>query len=288
MANTLGETRHYFLGLGPEGFHRIAYRQWDGGGERTIFCAHGLTRNSADFAFLGRALAERARARVVAIDMVGRGASDWLSDGKNYTYLQYMADAASLIARLDCTRIDWIGTSMGGLLGMMLAAQSKTPLRSLFINDIGPFIPQQALARLAGYVGVSMQFGDRAEALAHLKRIHAPYGPLTAAQWEHMAESCLAPDPWRLTYDPKIADNLRVASEAGSVDLWPVWEKIAIPILTYWGEESDILQADTVARMRQKSAVKAWSGIGHAPALYSEEQIAPIVAWITAQAADPS
>jgi len=156
-----------FLGLGPHGFHRIAYVEWGEARDPAVICAHGLTRNGRDFDRLAAALADARR--VVCPDMAGRGRSDWLADGAGYGCPQYCADMNALIARLAVEAVDWVGTSMGGLIGLMLAAMPGSPIRRLVLNDIGPFIPKAALERMAGYVGKDPGFADRAALEAYLR-----------------------------------------------------------------------------------------------------------------------
>src|SRR5258708_7287546 len=148
------------LGLGPRGFHRLAYVEWGEACSGTVICAHGLTRNGRDFDRLAASLA--GARRVVCPDMAGRGRSGWLADAADYGYQQYCADMNALIARLGVEAVDWVGTSMGGLIGLMLAAMPESPIRRLVLNDIGPFIPKAALERMAGYVGKDPAFADRA------------------------------------------------------------------------------------------------------------------------------
>lgn len=275
---------NYVLGLSPAGFHRLHYVSW--GKEdapRTIVCVHGMTRNSRDFDFLAQAIVASLPARVIAMDVVGRGDSDWLSDGALYTYPQYLADANTLLARLDCRQVDWIGTSMGARIGMILAAQPNHPLRSLFMNDLGPAIPRPALERLASYVGRSGTFETFEALLDYTKKIHAPYGPLTEKEWQHLAKVNARQDrdgSWRLAYDPKININLEAALKLPAPDLWPLWDKVQIPSMLYWGEKSDILLPEDAARMGQKAKLVGWPGIGHAPSLLDEKQIAPIIDWL--------
>ena len=174
--------------LGPHGFHRLAYWEWPGPkGARTVLCVHGLTRNGRDFDALAEALS--ATCRVVCPDVVGRGKSEWLSDPADYGYSTYLADMAALIARLDVEAIDWVGTSMGGLIGMMLAAQPGAPIRRLVINDVGPLIAKEGLERIASYVGRDPSFRDLAELEAALRVVAASFGPLSDAQWRHLADA---------------------------------------------------------------------------------------------------
>jgi len=270
------------LGLSRRGFHRLAYR--DGGGSGpTVVCAHGLTRTGRDFDRLAEALAPRWR--VVCPDMPGRGASDWLADPADYAYPQYLADMTALAARLDSDGVTWIGTSMGGLIGMMLAAQPGTPIRRLVLNDVGPFIPKAALERIAGYVGRDPVFADLDGVEAHLRKVHAPFGPLCDADWRHMAEHGHRRDAdgrLRLHYDPLIAHNLRAAALA-DVDLWAVWEQVRCPVLVLRGAESDLLLAETASRMARHgpgARVVEFAGIGHAPALMERTQIEVVAGWL--------
>ena len=195
-------------GLSPRGFHRLHVTLWgEAGTQESVICAHGLTRQGRDFdALAGRLAADGLR--VACPDVVGRGRSGWLRDAAGYGYPQYMADTVPLLAALAAEQVDWIGTSMGGLLGMMLAAQPDTPIRRLVINDVGPFIPKAALERIGGYLGQDWRFPDLAAAEAHLRQVHAPFGPLSDAQWRHLTEHSVAAAPdgqYRFAYDPGIA-----------------------------------------------------------------------------------
>ncbi len=165
----------------------MAYVAWgDGEAASNVVCVHGLTRNGRDFDDLASRLAENRR--VVCPDVVGRGVSDWLPDPAQYQTPQYVSDMAALIARMDVGWVDWVGTSMGGLIGMALASQAGTPIRRLVLNDVGPFIPKSALERIAEYCGKAKPFAD-IDALEHyLRQVHAPFGPLADPQWRHLAE----------------------------------------------------------------------------------------------------
>ena len=276
------ETGH-FLGLSQAGFHRVAYRSAVSNAPPVV-CVHGLTRNSGDFNILARQLSDIRR--VVAPDVVGRGASDWLANPKLYGYPQYCADMTALIARLDVAQVEWIGTSMGGLIGMMLAAQPGSPIRRLVLNDIGPFVSQSALNRIASYVGSDPAFDDLAALEAYLREVHAPFG-LTDAQWRLMAEQSARPRPdgrLGLAYDPAIAVPIK-AAPIEDVDLWALYDRIQCPVLVLRGALSDILSADTAAEMTARgprATVKTFEGIGHAPMLMADDQIAAVRTWLDA------
>ena len=177
---------HSLSCLGPHGFHRIVYREW---GEpdhpHVVVCVHGLTRNSRDFDPLAAHLAKRRR--VICPDIAGRGESPWLPHPGDYGYPLYLSDMAALIARAGVETVDWVGTSMGGLIGMFLAAQPGNPIRRLVMNDVGPLVPKAALERLASYVGVDPAFDGLPQLEQYLRQICAPFGPLTDAQWQHLA-----------------------------------------------------------------------------------------------------
>lgn len=277
-------TSHFFLGLNPSGFHRLHYVIWgDEKAERTVVCVHGMTRNSRDFDFLAQEIVRSLGARVAALDIAGRGDSDWLPDGAYYTYPQYLADVTAFFARLNCNRVDWIGTSMGARIGMLLAAQAQTPIQSLFMNDLGPSIPKAALERLTEYVGKAPIFANFDEVLAYTKKVHAPYGPLTGGQWHHLARCSARQNKdgsWRLAYDPAIGMNLELAVKQGVGDVWPLWDKVTVPSFLYRGMESDLLLPETVEKMRAKAKILEWPGIGHAPALMDKAQIDPIIDWL--------
>ncbi len=275
QTKTTGMRKRSYLGLGPHGFHRLAYVEWgDPAAGRTVVCVHGMTRNGRDFDDLARALAEEDR-RVACPDVAGRGESDWLAVKEDYGFPQYLADMNALLARLDVATVDWVGTSMGGLIGMMLAALPGTPIRRLVMNDIGPFIPKAALDRLGRYVGKDPSFPDPAAAEAYVREVYAPFGPLPDEKWRHIAEHSIrraADGSWRLRYDPAIAGTL--AGE--DVDLWQVWEGVECPVLVLRGAESDILPAavaEEMATRGPRAEVLELPGIGHAPALMTDDQI---------------
>lgn len=272
------------LCLSAAGFHRIAYRDWGpAGATRLVVAVHGLTRNSRDFDELAAALAA-ADLRVICPDIVGRGDSDPLSDPKGYGYPQYLADMAALIARLDVESVDWIGTSMGGLIGMMLAALPNSPIRRLVINDVGPFISKAALVDILAYVGQDPLFPDIESAEAYFRETYAPFGALTDQQWRDMTRHStrVADDGLRLKYDPRIAEPFReIALE--DLNLWSLWEKISCPTLTLRGVESKLLTRETAEEMSRrgpKAELLEIPGCGHAPSLKSASQITALRDWL--------
>lgn len=256
----------------------MAYRVWPGPPGRTpVLCVHGLTRNGRDFDVLARDLS-RDRT-VICPDVVGRGDSDRLTDLKEYGYPRYLADMATLLARLDVESIDWIGTSMGGFMGMLLAAQIGHPIRRLVLNDIGPFIPKAALDHIGTYIGKASAFPDLAAAEAYQRAVAAGFGRLTDAQWRHMAEYMTRPDGSGgrvLAYDPLIAVAFR-DQPTKDVDVWPVYDRIAVPTLVIRGAQSMLLLADTAEEMTRRGPRAQLAMVpdaAHAPALMDADQIA--------------
>ena len=279
------QERH-FASLSPHGFHRVVYRQWgDPGNPRVVVCVHGLTRNGRDFDALAAALADRFR--VVCPDMPGRGDSEWLADPNDYTFPTYLTTLTTLLAHAAIERCAWVGTSLGGLLGIALAAQRNTPLERLVVNDVGPVIESPALARIAAYVGADPHFESFAALEAHIRAVSAPFGALSDAQWETLARTTarqLADGSWRLKYDPGIALPFRVQAEQKG-DVWPLWDAISCPTLLLRGAESDLLAPATAAAMRTrgpKPRLIEFPGVGHAPMLLDGAQIAPVAAFLDA------
>jgi pimeloyl-ACP methyl ester carboxylesterase len=267
------------LGLSAVGFHRIAYTDWgDATADRVVVCVHGLTRNGRDFDVLAEDLAG-VGVRVICPDVVGRGRSDWISNPGLYGYAQYLADMTALIARLGVAEVDWVGTSMGGLIGIMLAAQPKSPIRRLVVNDVGPFVPKAALDRINDYVGADPLFEDVASLEAYLRFVLAGFGDLPDECWRQMAEysSRVRPDGrLGLAYDPGIAYGFK-NKPVDDVDLWSVWDSVRCPVLVLRGANSDLLLPDTAKAMTErgpKAQVVEIPGTGHAPSLMLDDQIA--------------
>jgi pimeloyl-ACP methyl ester carboxylesterase len=279
---------HDFRSLSPHGFHRVVYREWgDADNARIVVCVHGLTRNGRDFDTLATALADRFR--ILCPDMPGRGDSDWLRDPNDYAFPTYLTALTAMLAHAHADRVAWVGTSMGGLLGIVMAAQPETPIVRLVVNDVGPTLEAAALARIGSYVGLDPVF-DSFEALeAHVRAVSAPFGPLSDAQWEQLSRTTARQLPdgsWRLKYDPGIAVPFR-ASGSRPADLWPQWDAIRCPTLLLHGAESDLLSSAAAAAMRTRGPrpeLIEFAGVGHAPMLLSPEQIAPVVSFLDASA----
>jgi pimeloyl-ACP methyl ester carboxylesterase len=280
----MGMTEHSILGLGPHGFHRLVYFEWgDPANERVVICVHGLTRRGRDFDFLARALEERYR--VVCVDLPGRGQSDWLTVAADYQPSTYVQDMAALIARIGVEQVDWIGVSLGGLMGMMLAAQPKTPIRGLVLDDIGGYVGIEALQRIAANVGQDPGFADQRQLEAYMREINTGYGPLTDAQWAHLVAHGSRRDEtggWRLHYDPKLAEPFKQGFSE-PVELWPLWDLISCPVLILRGSESDILTSETAVEMvvrKPGTRLVEFEGVGHAPMLMDSAQIEVVRQWL--------
>jgi pimeloyl-ACP methyl ester carboxylesterase len=264
--------------ISASGLHRMAYTEW---GERdnpnVLVCAHGLTRNGRDFDDLARALA--ADYRVICPDVVGRGRSAWLRDPAGYGFPQYVADMMVLLARLDVESVHWLGTSMGGLIGMFIAGQADSPIKRLVLNDVGPVITGESLRRIGEYVGRAPQFETFEDAEKYIRLVSAPFGALSDQQWRHLTEFSLRhADDGRLEmrYDPGIGAPFRQMMVLQNVDLWPIYDSIRCPTLVVRGADSDLLTPETLhamaARGPRPQTVEI-PGVGHAPMFLEASQI---------------
>ncbi|HEX3864610.1 MAG TPA: alpha/beta hydrolase [Stellaceae bacterium] len=270
--------------LGPQGFLNLAYGEWQGPpGAPTVLCVHGLTRNSRDFDFLAEALS--ARFRVICPDMPGRGRSDWLDDSADYSFPFYLAVIGALFARLDVASLSWVGTSMGGLIGMLVACLPQAPIDRLVLNDIGPVVAREGLQRIGDVVGRDPAFSNRQEMEVHLREVCAPFGRLTDAQWSHLAEHAgrtRSDGRLGLAYDPKIGDAFRASTPGAALqdlDFWEFYDRIRCPTLVLRGAQSDVLRATDAAVMSGRgpyAQIVEFQGVGHAPALMADDQIAAI------------
>jgi pimeloyl-ACP methyl ester carboxylesterase len=271
---------HRLLCIDTHGFHHIAYYEWPGPpGSPTVLCVHGLTRNGRDFDTLAQALSRDFC--VICPDVVGRGKSDWLCHGEDYGYPVYINDIVVLLARLGVEEAYWVGTSMGGLVGMLMAAMPHTPLRRMVINDIGPLIAKEGLERISGYIGQDPSFPSVEAIESYLRQVAASFGALTDAQWHHLAIHAARKKPdgtLGLAYDPALAEAFR-RGPVQDVDLWKQWDQIACPTLVIRGARTDLLRASDAQAMTQrgpKAQLFEVPDAGHAPALMAEDQIAAI------------
>src|SRR5262245_29606575 len=251
-------------------------------------CVHGLSRQGRDFDYLAVDLAAAGR-RLICPDLVGRGRSGRLRNPDEYALPQYCADINALIARLGVQQIDWVGTSLGGLIGIVLAGLPGNPIRRLVINDIGPFLPWAGLARIGAYVtAMPADFHDLGEAEAYFRQVLAPFGDLPDEQWRHITRHSVAWHPSRERYvmlcDPGIVRAFRNPWHYG-LDIWKYWTAIRTPVLVIRGAQSDLLPADLARDMvgrNSRAEVCTIEGCGHAPPLMSAEQIEPISHFLNA------
>jgi pimeloyl-ACP methyl ester carboxylesterase len=266
--------------LSPAGLHDMAYVEWgDEDNPRVLICAHGLTRTGRDFDFLAHVMSDRYR--VVCPDVVGRGRSAWLRDKRHYTVPQYCADMVTLLARLEAETLHWVGTSMGGLIGMALAAQEGTPIARLVLNDVGPVVTAASIARIGDFLGRAPRFRSVDEAEAYVRFVSAPFGALTDAEWRHLTVHALRQMPdgsYAMAYDPGIAEPFRLEMGSGKdVELWPLYDAVTCPTLLLRGAQSDLLTAGTSRTMTErgpKARLVEIPDVGHAPVLMAADQIA--------------
>ena len=275
-----------FVGISTRGFHRIAYTEWgEPSSPRVVVCVHGLSRQGRDFDRLAVALA-RDGYRVLCPDLVGRGRSDRLRNPDEYALPQYCMDMTALVARSGVASVDWIGTSLGGLISMVLAGQAASPVRRLVVNDIGPFMPWSALHRLGSNLrSAPADFADFAAAEAYYRTVLAPFGELGDAEWRHLTEHSVERGPdgrYRMLCVPMFARAFRTGL-LYNLSLWRYWDGIRCPTLVLRGEPSDLLLEGTAAEMARRNPraeVVEIPGCGHAPSLLDADQIAIIVGWL--------
>ncbi|QCB48567.1 alpha/beta hydrolase [Hydrogenophaga sp. PAMC20947] len=278
----------------------MAYWDWparaEQGAQHVVICVHGLSRQGRDFDALARALSSQAQ--VLAVDVAGRGHSDWLADPMQYQVAQYAADLATLVLRVKRDSpdavIDWVGTSMGGLIGMAIAAQPELGIRRLVLNDVGPVIQWQALLRIATYLGLNPSFDSEQSASDYLASISTGFGPHTPAQWAELSRPMLREREgrWWLHYDPALAVPFKAltesadgeaAAEAGEAALWGLYDAIKVPTLLLRGASSDLLSRDAaqeMARRGPKASCVEFEGVGHAPTLVAADQIAAVQSFL--------
>lgn len=273
---------HHVQCLAARGLHRMAYWEWgDPMNPRVLVCVHGLSRQGRDFDVLARAMS--AEYRVVCPDVVGRGQSDWLADPAGYQIPAYVADMVTLLARLNAQTVLWVGTSMGGLIGLGLASLAQSPITRLVLNDVGPAIRFEAVSRIGTYLGAPLRWRSVDEAADYLLSISQGFGPHTREQWLALTRPMLKADRdgFKPHYDPQIALPFRAVTPemvtAGEALTWRAFDAIRCPTLLLRGAESDLLTRETAQAMTQrgpKVRLHEFAGIGHAPTLVAEDQVA--------------
>ena len=287
----------------PQGQHRMAFWRWgDTQAAHVVVCVHGLTRQGRDFDRLAQALVAKSPEllQVICPDVVGRGRSEWLSDPTGYQIPQYAADMLALLAQVQAQMgtpvqtLDWVGTSMGGLIGMVLAGQPGLPLpapiRRLVLNDVGPAITWASVARMQTYVGQYGEYRDLDEAAAAMWALSQGFGPVPAELWREMSAHMLRSGTGgavTLHYDPAIGVPVRAmtpeSAAAGEAALWALYDQIQAQTLLIRGQDSDLLTPETAIAMTQRgprAQLDTWPGFGHAPTLTGDDQIAVVTRFL--------
>ncbi|HJW11738.1 MAG TPA: alpha/beta hydrolase [Albitalea sp.] len=270
--------------LDTRGLHRMAYWEWgDAANPKVLVCVHGLSRQGRDFDTLARAL--QGDYRVVCPDVVGRGQSDWLTDPMGYQIPAYVADMVTLLARLNAQTVHWVGTSMGGLIGLGLASLRDSPIQRLVLNDVGPVLQADAIARIGTYLGQVTHWATLDEAADYMLSISEGFGTHTREQWLALTRPMLKPDGdgFKPHYDPQIAVPFRAMTPqmaaAGEAALWMGYDVIRCPTLLLRGADSDLLAHDTAQAMTQrgpKARLHEFANVGHAPMMVVPEQVAVV------------
>jgi len=270
--------------LDTRDLHRMAYWEWgDAANPRVLVCVHGLSRQGRDFDTLAQAMA--AQYRVIAPDVVGRGESDWLADPAGYQLPAYASDMVALLARLNGQTVHWVGTSMGGLIGLGLAALAQSPIRRLVLNDVGPTIQPEAIARIGSYLGLPMRWSSLDEAAEYMLSISQGFGMHTREQWLELTRPMLKADGdgFKPHYDPGIAVPFRAMTPqmaaAGEAALWKAYDAISCPTLLLRGADSDLLTRETASAMTQRgprARLHEFPNVGHAPMLSVAEQVSVV------------
>jgi pimeloyl-ACP methyl ester carboxylesterase len=272
---------HHVQCLDSRGLHRMAYWEWgDAANPRVLLCVHGLSRQGRDFDTLARDLC--GHYRVVCPDVVGRGQSDWLPDPMGYQIPTYVADMVTLLARLDAREVHWVGTSMGGLIGIGLASLAQSPISRLVLNDVGPTIQADAVQRIGSYLGLPVRWDSLDAAADYMLGISKGFGPHTREQWLALTRPMLKADGegFKPHYDPNIAQPFRAVTPelaaAGEALLWRSYDAIQCPTLLLRGADSDLLSSDTAQAMTQRgprATLREFVGVGHAPMLVVADQV---------------
>ena len=269
---------HQILGL------EVHVTEWGDPAAPPVILWHGLARTGRDFDDLAASLSERWR--LICPDTPGRGLSQWSAEPEaGYCMARYAALAAGLMDALGVERCDWVGTSMGGALGIAVAAGTlRGRIRRLVLNDIGPTLPRAAFERIRDYIGQPPDFPTILAFEAYLRQIYAPFGAHTDAQWRHMAETSarrLANGRITTHYDPAIVRQF--TDHPRDFEQWDAYDALALPCLVLRGARSDVLEAEVAAEMARRgpaAEVVTVAGCGHAPALNVAGQIGLVRAFL--------
>ena len=267
---------------------RLAWREYgDAHNKRVIVCVHGLSRNSLDFDKIAQVLSTHYR--VISVDVAGRGESDWLEDKNDYNYGVYLNDMHALFAHLQLNCVHWLGTSMGGIIGMMLGAQYPALIRRLILNDVGCVVSAEGLKRILGTADKKWMFDEKAAALAYLKTVITTFGIQSEEDWEYMFWASFKQTEegkYCFRHDPDITRAFRESAMQDQgiqdVDLSMFWNAISCPVLLLRGMESDIIthEAASIMGKRPEVSVVEFEGVGHVPALLDSQQIETVTNWL--------
>lgn len=265
--------------------HKISYLEFGNpSNENVIICTHGLTRNCYDFVKIATALSNNFR--VIALTYPGRGNSDYFKDKSHYNYPVYIKETIFFLEKLAIKKLFWLGTSMGGIIGMVLASRCPELFKGLILNDIGPFIPASNLARIGKYAAQNPYFDDLIAAKQHLKMIYSQFGIIDENDWDYITKYSFKKTPegkYQMNYDPSVVHSMKTRKKPKDVSIWSVWHKISCPLMVIHGAKSDILQQPTVEMMKRTKDFQLYtvSYAGHAPALMSVDQITAIKLWLS-------
>jgi pimeloyl-ACP methyl ester carboxylesterase len=269
--------------ISPAGLHTMSYKEWgDSHNPRVLVCVHGITRVADDFDLVAQALNDDYR--VICPDVVGRGQSDWLPNPQLYQFSQYVSDMVTLLARVNAETVDWCGTSMGGLIGLILASMPKNPIRKLILNDVGPTLSYDGLVRIGDFIGQDVRFDHFEDAAKYIRDVSVSFGPHSEAQWHKIASDVLKQNvdgKWIRHYDLSLSIPVRAATTEsvalGQKMLWAAYDAITCETLLIRGAESDLLPPQAAQQMQERGPrprMVEIAGVGHAPTLVHEEQIA--------------
>lgn len=278
-------TKHTIALPNPAGKHQMTYYEWGNPqSERVLVCVPGLTRNGRDFDFLAAALGHEYR--ILAVDLIGRGKSDWMQDPAHYTIEQYIADLMGWMHQLGLSQVDFIGASLGGILGMLIAAMPHSPIQRLILDDVGPVIKQESIARLSGEVKANPIFASLGELKDFLKKVYAQTGSMEPYHWDHLLAHdhlALPEGGYARAYDPQLFKSFAPMQNGHDITFWPVFKAIHVPIFVLHGSESSVLTPDICAQMLEAQPTMTiidLPGIGHAPSLMDERHIRLIAGWL--------